>query len=106
VVVPDVFGSSLADPDGATAWPDVAALAGIGAIAALDVEAHRDAQALTPVYDRLVDALSGRLAVHPFPYDWRRPFEAVAEDLVKAVEEVAAQRTAAGPVHVVTHGAG
>ena len=102
VIVPDVFGSVLAD-DGVELWPDVTALARFGVGTVLHPESAAEPTGLVAAYDDLAAHLSSTHQVAPFAYDWRMPVADVAHQLGAFVSELS---TPGRPVHIVAHGAG
>jgi CHAT domain-containing protein len=103
LLVPDVFGSVLTAETG-TVWPNPVDLARRGPDRALDPAVDGRASGLVTDYDALCATLGDRHAVVPMPFDPRRPLADAASALAASLRTRLA--SGAGPVHLVSHGAG
>ena len=104
-LIPTLMGTHLRIGD-KRIWLDLGRL-GEGEFAKLRLDGGKDAVAVDEIatwgYGELINFLSERFDVIPFPYDWRHSLAVEGERLALAVE--AELRKRKRPVHLLAHGA-
>ena len=104
VLVPDIFGSHLRDPDGRVWLDETALAAGIGRLAIDKPDVAPDG-VMAAMYRTIFEAFEAAdFEVDAFDYDWRQPARDVAGGLRAALQ--AAIADPAREVHIVAHGTG
>jgi hypothetical protein len=107
VVLPGIMGSELAVAD-RPVWVNILELSR-GGLSLLGPAADRvKATGLLSIgYGALCDHLAQTHKVEPFPYDWRRPLEASAQELQKFLDQIVPTAESANqPVRLLAHSMG